>query len=875
MSSSGALDVRQSILESDGGDRSAGLQEKDRPHNRSKGPATRRAHWHHHWHTHDSSLIAHRNGWRHAFLELDPRRLIYHYFGPGDRRGPLGFLHECGFPHPRYGKEEDLNALRQRLSDDKRLPQRCTDSQVRFSSRGCLAESADPEGEDAVEDAPPSTFFSVWRPTSQDAVRMMITGRAVGKGLNIKGKSAKKGELSGFVPFLQISEEAHKKLVGTSPRDARLRIFYRSAAARATAVSELRRVLASMQAVAVPAEKKLRAEQEGHELDEDERRDAALAAMRWSVAHHVVTDNAAIELIDDFSEGRGKRAAWGIELAERLVMEAYVTRADISHPVGWETGRPSEPAYMDLNLQAVRDSASVPPAVLWQYDTERPMNGRGLLLAYAEAGRAVLPVVSDFDAFTVGSRGVRYESLPEEQQQLLHWQIDNVAAVLDESSPSGWAQRWLGVLKREATRGFHPKPPRFGYGDPTSYSMMEKATERLVASGAVRHGAECFNFHFPQELDAEFLVVWEGYRQRRWCLPGEQDRSPWRYVDVAGLQTFLKERIAEGYAFPLNPKWMLCDPGFYDVYRLQLSSATAQQALEAWLPRASGLRERIEEVRSRHPGGFVRAPAPDGHGAVEAEAEACIAKAEWELRRHMVLHRVREKMRVILRWMRLPGNQEEVERLTGRASRSSRLDRLGLSPAPTVGAPQEAGGVRLLGHLWRHVAEASRCVNGGPTPASAASLRHASVQLGGTSHLNVARKQSAPPVSMAAHPAPSATSRSIDTVTSGGSFNELAANAANATAALTAAVASATAAAAALTDAAQPKANRAALPRNVDLLGHGPADPTSAAATLELCVASLQRLERQCRESGDTALQRAASQGIVGLMEAAPLRKPQ
>ena len=26
--------------------------------------------------------------------------------------------------------------------------------------------------------------------------------------------------------------------------------------------------------------------------------------------------------------------------------------------------------------------------------------------------------------------------------------------------------------------------------------------------GAVRHGAECFNFYFPQELDPEFLVVW-------------------------------------------------------------------------------------------------------------------------------------------------------------------------------------------------------------------------------------------------------------------------------------------------------------------------------------------------------------------------------
>ena len=80
-------------------------------------------------------LVAKRHGWTHAFLELDPRRHIYHYFEPGDRRGPLGFLHAHGLPPPRYGKEEDLDALRRRLSDDKRLPQRCSDSQARFSSR--------------------------------------------------------------------------------------------------------------------------------------------------------------------------------------------------------------------------------------------------------------------------------------------------------------------------------------------------------------------------------------------------------------------------------------------------------------------------------------------------------------------------------------------------------------------------------------------------------------------------------------------------------------------------------------------------------------------------------------------------------------------
>ena len=60
---------------------------------------------------------------------------------------------------------------------------------------------------------------------------MMISGDATGKGLNIKGKSAKKGKVSGFVPFLQISEERHKELIQPGPPDARLRVRGESARA--------------------------------------------------------------------------------------------------------------------------------------------------------------------------------------------------------------------------------------------------------------------------------------------------------------------------------------------------------------------------------------------------------------------------------------------------------------------------------------------------------------------------------------------------------------------------------------------------------------------------------------------------------------------
>lgn len=57
----------------------------------------------------------------------------------------------------------------------------------------------------------------------------MLGAVGVGKGLNVKGKSAKKNRLSGFVPFCQISDNAHKKDIEDSPYDARTVIYFRNA----------------------------------------------------------------------------------------------------------------------------------------------------------------------------------------------------------------------------------------------------------------------------------------------------------------------------------------------------------------------------------------------------------------------------------------------------------------------------------------------------------------------------------------------------------------------------------------------------------------------------------------------------------------------
>merc|ERR1719409_1414017 len=100
-----------------------------------------------------------------------------------------------------------------------------------------------------------------------------------------------------------------------------------------------------------------------------------------------------------------------------------------------------------------------------------------------------------------------FQPLPSDQVDIVHWMLRNIRTILEAEAPRTWTSEWLEILKGEADKGFHPDVPRFGFGDPTSYHIMEKAVKKLNLSGAVRHGAECFNFYFPQELDQQFLIV--------------------------------------------------------------------------------------------------------------------------------------------------------------------------------------------------------------------------------------------------------------------------------------------------------------------------------------------------------------------------------
>ena len=180
------------------------------------------------------------------------------------------------------------------------------------------------------------------------------------------------------------------------------------------------------------------------------------------------------------------------------------------------------------------------------------------------------------------------------------WCVDQIEKVLSDChlSTDPWTVRWLEIKKEAHQQGINFDSPPYGYGDPKSYGIMEKAASRMKDTGAVRHGSECFNYGFPQEIDEYFLLVSD-------TLPG----VPFRYLDETQLQDLLIKKLHEGFVFPLNPKWILCDPGWKNVYdHLMKSDALyADTCRDVWYPVQSKIRDRIEKICRKHPRGFVRA----------------------------------------------------------------------------------------------------------------------------------------------------------------------------------------------------------------------------------------------------------------------------
>uniref|UniRef100_A0A7S0L037 Uncharacterized protein n=1 Tax=Asterionellopsis glacialis TaxID=33640 RepID=A0A7S0L037_9STRA len=479
-----------------------------------------------------------------------------------------------------------------------------------------------------------ASVFTVWRPTSYDAIRKMMLGEAVGKSLDIKGKSAKRGKFSALVPFLQIHLEADKKKIRTLSSSGRVRVFFGSQKERDTAMKTCQLCLEQMLSTVQESRYILDRQSEYDDVKIETACQNLLLQMDDPTICHV--DACAPK-------------SYGIDLPERLLWQSFVAERDISRTNGseYDGGRPSEPNFQDMNNASLRkkQKPNTPKAVLWRYTTSTsstdPMNPLDLVMAYEENGR-VLPVVSDFDCFLMGTRGVAYTSpMSSDEMDVLNWCVSQMEVILENKTDRIWTSRWLDQLKSEAKRGYTPMMPELGYSDPKSHSIMKHAISRLAGSGAVRHGAESFNYFFPQDLDDEFLVISDN-------LSGHS--LPWKYVNVEGLQEILLDQIDAGYTFPLNPKWILCDQGWKNIYDRLCARKTAEESMKIWYPPI--LRARIEDIHKRHPDGFqkicnaVDSYSSDNESSDEKKVDGSSAMdlAGQELKRFMTLQRAKSKL---------------------------------------------------------------------------------------------------------------------------------------------------------------------------------------------------------------------------------------
>jgi len=439
-----------------------------------------------------------------------------------------------------------------------------------------------------------ASVFTVWRPTSLDAIRRMMLGEGVGKGLDIKGKSAKRGKLSAFVPFMQIFKEEDKAKVRTLPKNSKIRIFFNSKKDRNFVLTNLNRLAKELGEV-VRAAKQILDDKSKHD---EESVEIAMQKMALEMK------DPTIDLIDMYASSN----KYGIEIQERLFWEGMVVRQNIYRKSGSsdDIGRTSMPSFQDMNFGALREPKNSIPytrAVIMHYkpsgdnnEDHNPMSPLNLVMAYEENDPKnnrcrVIPVISDFDCFIVGTRGVKYEEeVPKDQIEILEWMVRQTEGVLNKPSNDSWTKRWLEVLRECGNKGVYPKMPDGGYSDPKTKFIFEHAINRLSTTGAVRHGAECYNYYFQQELDEELLVISDE-------LPDQYEGCNWTYVNQEELKEILKFNIDKGYTFPLNPKWVLCDPGWKDVYDKAMASdkLNVQQSLNCFYPRDSGLRECIEK----------------------------------------------------------------------------------------------------------------------------------------------------------------------------------------------------------------------------------------------------------------------------------------
>ena len=493
--------------------------------------------------------------WIHSLLELDPRRQIHNYFTEVARVG------------------------------------------------GALANPLVDAPLHIIRGFRRTASFSVWRPTSPEAISLMMKGAATGKGLEVKGKSAKCGRLSGLVPFIQIHEERHRHIgkLGLS-QDGRIIIYYKSKKLREDAMKDFNRVARDM--------KRLK------------------KVVRWEVTNWKIY--------------RRNECGFGLDVPERVLYEACVFRQDFTRQGDLETGRPSDPNFHVMNFECMRNyKGDGPRPVVYQLDEDLPLRPQTMVVAYEEKYN-VIPVASDFDCFLIATRGVVYdEAMSTEIVDLMKWMIESIEEILKnpKNKEKRWSSCWFEAMRKADERS-KILMPQFGFSDPKSYAIMEGAVKRFAhnRNGAVRHGAECFNYKFPQEVDDKLLVVTD-----RGEVDGNDNRL-FKYMSPSELQEFMLEKLDDGFVFPLNPKWILADRGWKKVYDKMLSSTdpNVQKSLDVWYPKSSGVREMIERVHTRFPSGYTsNSNEPKMEGTEELDL------LEQKLKRQEILQRAMAKIRML------------------------------------------------------------------------------------------------------------------------------------------------------------------------------------------------------------------------------------
>lgn len=319
--------------------------------------------------------------WLISFHRLDPRYLILTFFSQvaqegADRTslddeyfeedlidGQGGHHHRLQsgeYPDDRLMYESQRRALRNSSASTISLQN---------SSRQLASnlQSASRKVRDLLNNAfSRSSSLTVWRPTSKMAMRYMMQGTGVGKGLDVKGKSAKKGRLSALVPYLQIHTAADIPRVQPIPPKYQIRVYFASSEARHEAMEALQ--------VYIPA-------------------DSRSSGTR-----------VAVQLLDHYSA----KGIFGMQAPQALFWKVFVQdAATIERSGDLITGRPSTPGFQDAHhkaLQKCQDFATSPPSseghipVIFQLEDEIPLQPQTLVMAYEENG-TVTPVVSDFDAF--------------------------------------------------------------------------------------------------------------------------------------------------------------------------------------------------------------------------------------------------------------------------------------------------------------------------------------------------------------------------------------------------------------------------------------------------------------------------------------------